>query len=132
MVVLALAGVFVSLYLLLYKLGFYGQLLCGGGGACQVVQASEYAELAGVPVAGLGVAWYAVVLVGGLARLQPGLADARWLRRGLEGAAVAGVLFTAWLTWVELFVLQAVCWWCVGSAALVVGIAGLLLWERLA
>lgn len=131
-VVLALAGIFVSLYLLLYKLGFYGQLLCGGGGSCQTVQASDYGELAGVPVAGLGLAWYAAVFAGGLARLQPDLADARWLRLGLEAAAVVGLVFTGWLTWAELFVLHAVCWWCVGSAVLVAGIAGLLAWDRMA
>ncbi len=130
-VVLALAGVFVSLYLLLYKLGYYGDLLCGGAGSCQVVQTSEYAELAGIPVAGWGLAWYAAVFAGGLARLQPSLADARWLRLGLEAAAAAGVLFTGWLTWVELFVLRAICWWCVGSAVLVAAIAALTAWDRL-
>lgn len=131
-VVLALAGIFVSLYLLLYKLGFYGSLLCGAGGSCQVVQASEYADVAGIPVAGLGTAWFAAVFAGGLARLQPGLAEARWLRLGMEAAAVVGVAFTAWLTWVELFVLHAICWWCVASAVLVLAIAALLAADRLA
>ena len=131
LVVLALAGIFVSLYLLLYKLGFYGSLMCGGA-SCQVVQSSEYAEIAGVPVAGWGLAWYVAVFAGGLARLQPGLADAGWLRLGLEVAAATGVIFTGWLTWVELFVLHAICWWCVGSAVLVVLIAALLAWDRMA
>lgn len=131
-VVLALVGIFVSLYLLLYKLGFYGSLACGGSGSCQVVQASEYADVAGVPVAGLGLAWYAAVFAGGLARLRSGPGEARWLRPGLEVAAVGGVAFTGWLTWVELFVLHAICWWCVASAVLVAAIAGLLAWDRLA
>lgn len=129
--VLALAGAFVSLYLLLYKLGFYGQLLCGTG-SCQTVQASRYAELLGVPVAGWGVAWYAVVFAGSLAWLQPRLADARWLRIGIEAAAAGGVLFSGWLTWVELFELGAICQWCVVSAVLVLGITGLVAWDRAA
>ena len=56
--VLALAGLFLSLSLLLYGLGFYGDLLCGVG-SCEVVQTSEYAVFMGVPVSGWGTAWYA-------------------------------------------------------------------------
>lgn len=126
-----MAGGFVSLYLLLYKLGFYGQLLCGAG-SCQTVQASRYAMLLGVPVAGWGVAWYAAVFAGALAWLQPGLEDARWLRIGLEAAAASGLAFSLWLTWIELFQLRAICQWCVVSAVLVTGIAGLVAWDRLA
>lgn len=125
-----MAGGFVSLYLLLYKLGFYGQLLCGAG-SCQTVQASPYAVLLGVPVAGWGVAWYAAVFAGALAWLQPALEDARWLRIGLEVAAASGLAFSLWLTWIELFELRAICQWCLVSAVLVTGIAGLVAWDRL-
>lgn len=128
--VLALAGGFVSLYLLLYKLGVYGQLACGAGGSCDVVQASRWAEFLGVPVAGWGVGWYVAVLGVALAGLQPRFRDEPWARRALAVLAVAGVAFTVYLTWVELFVLEAICRWCVASAALVVGIAGLVAWER--
>ncbi len=128
--VLALVGGFVSLYLLLYKLGVYGQLACGAGGSCDVVQASRWAEFLGVPVAGWGVGWYAAVLGVSLAGLQPRFRDGPWPGRALAALAAGGVAFTLYLTWVELFVLEAICRWCVASAALVVGIAGLVAWER--
>lgn len=127
--VLALAGGFVSLYLLLYKMGVYGQLACGAGGSCSVVQASRYAEFLGIPVAGWGVGWYAAVLGVALAGLQPRFREASWPRRALVVLAAGGVAFTAYLTWVELFVLEAICRWCVGSAGLVVAIAALAAWE---
>lgn len=130
--VLALAGGFVALYLLLYKMGFYGRLACGAGGSCSVVQASSYAEFLGVPVAGWGVGWYAAVLAAAVGGLQPGQVERGWPGPALAVLAAGGVAFTLYLTYVELFVLEAVCRWCVGSAALVGGIAGLVAWDRLA
>jgi uncharacterized membrane protein len=125
--VLALAGLFVSAYLLLYKLGFYGELMCGAGGSCSVVQASSYAVFLGIPVAGWGTGWYAAVLAVALAGLQPRWSDERWPGPTLLVLAVGGLAFSAYLTWVELFVLDAVCRWCVVSAALVLLIFGLSL-----
>lgn len=124
--VLALAGLFISGYLLLYSLGFYGDLLCGAGGGCDVVQASRWATFLGLPVAGWGTGWYAAVfglsLVGALGGEDDG---PRWSALGLLGLAVAGVLFSSYLTYIELFVLRAICRWCVASAVLTVLILAL-------
>jgi uncharacterized membrane protein len=87
--------------------------VCVIGGGCATVQDSEYAELAGVPVAVLGLLAYGALLV---AALAPG-AFGRAL--GLFTALV-GVGFSAWLTYVELFVIDAICAWCVASAVLIV------------
>lgn len=130
--VLALAGLFVSAYLLLYKLGAYGELLCGAGGACDLVQASRYATFLGIPVAGWGAAWYATVFALALAGVQPRFAGARWPGRWLLGLAAAGVAFSAYLTYVELFILRAICRWCVASAVLAVLILGLAAGPRAA
>lgn len=130
--VLALVGVFVSLYLLLYKLGVYGALACTGGGSCAFVQASSYADFLGIPVAGWGAGWYAAVLGVALAGLRPRFASSPGTARLLAVLAGGGLLFTLYLTYVELFVLKAICQWCVGSAVLVVAIAGLVAWGRLA
>lgn len=115
---LSLVGLFVSLYLLLYAMGFYGALACGPGNACDLVQASPYADFLGLPVAGWGVGWYAAVLALALLALRPAFARRRWPGRALFALAAAGLAFSAYLTGVELFVLEALCTWCVVSAAL--------------
>lgn len=124
--VLALVGVFVSAYLLLYRMGFYGSLVCGAGGSCELVQTSSYASFLGVPVAGWGVGWYVLVLGSSLIGLDGPDGPPAWTSRALEVLAAGGFLFTLYLTGVELFVLEAICRWCVGSAVLVVAISALV------
>src|SRR6266487_3136044 len=75
-VLLALVGLLLALYLSLYKLGLIGTLQCGTG-SCEYVQTSRYAELLGMPVAFYGVAGYAVLFVVGLAGVQPRLVTDR-------------------------------------------------------
>ncbi len=85
---------------------------CIVGGGCKTVQESEYSELAGIPVAVLGLLAYVGLLA---AALLPGP-----LGRAL-GLFVALVSFgfSMWLTYAELFIIEAICAWCVTSAALV-------------
>ncbi len=125
----ALAGLFVSLYLLLYALGFYGSLACGAGGGCDVVQSSSWARFLGFPVAGWGLAWYAAVFAVALMGVQPRLAAAAWPGRTLLILAAGGLAFTIYLTGLEIFVIRAICRWCVGSAVLTVIIFGLAIPE---
>jgi uncharacterized membrane protein len=115
-VLLALGGLFIALYLLLYHLGFYGALVCGTD-SCEVVQTSKYAQFLGQPVPLWGVLWYAGVLVLGFLLMGPG-AGRRWAEGLLALAVTGGILFSVYLTAVEVFVLHAVCWWCVASAVL--------------
>jgi len=115
---LSLAGLFVALYLWLYKIGMIGSLTCGTGG-CEVVQTSRYAVFLGLPVALHGVLGYGVLLGVTLAGLQP-----RWLgRRGptlvLAALATLGILFTAYLNYLAVFRIHAVCRWCVASAVII-------------
>ena len=121
MVVLALAGLFVSLYLWLHKLGVIGVLQCGTGG-CDTVQASPYADFLGVPVALYGVVGYAVLFVASLVAVQRANAPQRRLDMALAVAASVGFLFTMYLTALELFVIHAICRWCIGSAAIITAI----------
>jgi uncharacterized membrane protein len=116
-VLLALVGLLVATYLWLYKIGVLGQLQCGTG-SCEYVQASRYAELFGVPVALYGVAGYATLLVLGLAGLQPGFAADRRVSVLLALLATIGFGFSLYLTAIELFVLHAICRWCVASAVI--------------
>lgn len=118
---LALVGLFVALYLSLHALGFGGPIKCGTGG-CETVQASPWAVLFGIPVAFFGVAGYLTVLVVTLIALRPAaLEQSKWDWM-LVGLGTVGVLFTAYLTYVELFVIRAICRWCVGSAIVITGI----------
>lgn len=113
----ALAGMFVALYLTLYKLGYIGTLVCAVG-SCETVQTSKWATFLGFPVGAWGVAYYVAVLVLSLAGLAPALAERRGVSQLLVALTGFGVLFSLWLTYLELFVIHAVCQWCVISAIL--------------
>ena len=113
----ALAGLFVALYLTLYKLGYIGSLVCAVG-SCEVVQTSRWATFLGLPVAVWGVAYYVAVLAVALAGLHDVLADDRRVSQLLVLMTGVGVVFSVWLTYLELFVIDAICMWCVVSAVL--------------
>ncbi len=114
---LALLGLLMSVYLLLYTLGFYGELVCGTG-SCEAVQTSEYATFLGLPVAGWGVAWYTSVFVTAFLSVQPAHHEAIWPAKLIFLLAAVGVAFSGYLTYLELFVIHAICWWCATSALL--------------
>jgi len=117
-VVLSAFGIFVSGYLSVK--GFTGgSLACSRWAQCDVVNNSVYAKIYGVPVAFIGLAGYLLLLGLALAVLQTsGLKQRRLL--GLSFAlALGGFAFSAYLTYIELFVIEAICNWCVASAVLI-------------
>ena len=116
--VLALAGVFLSTYLALYKLGFIGSLACGSGD-CERVQASRWATFLGQPVAVWGVAFYLAMFGTSLAGSFQALAPSRAVSVALVLVSAWGVLFSGWLTWLEVAQIHAICRFCVVSALLV-------------
>jgi uncharacterized membrane protein len=118
---LSLAGLLISAYLYLYKIGRIGTLACGAG-ECDLVQQSPWSRFAGLDVSLIGLAGYAVLMVVSLTSLQTGLAARRWPVTVLSVLAGLGVAFTIYLTYLELFVINAICRWCVGSAVIIVGI----------
>lgn len=124
--VLALAGIFVALYLLLYKLGMIGDLNCSIG-SCETVNTSKWATFLGLPVAGWGVAFYLGMFGLALLSVQQRHADSKGISQALVLYSGTGVLFSAWLTYLELFVIHAVCQWCVVSAVIVSAILVLAL-----
>jgi uncharacterized membrane protein len=126
---MSLVGLFVSAYLYLYKIGRIGTLACGSGG-CETVQASPWSRIAGVEVALIGVLGYAGLLVAALISLQPAFVGKRWPPNLLLILASLGMLFTLYLTSLELFVIHAICRWCVGSAAIITSIFVLALLEH--
>jgi len=119
---LALVGLFVALYLWLHALGFGGAIKCGASGGCETVQTSQWAVFLGTPVAFYGVVGYLALLIVALAGLRPAaLAQPRW-SKWLVLLATVGFGFTLYLTYLELFVIHAICRWCVGSAVIITAI----------
>jgi uncharacterized membrane protein len=116
MVVLALAATLAAAYLTYTKL--LGEVpACGPLRGCETVSSSPYAAFLGVPVAAFGLAMSFAILV----------ATAWWWRRGdrpglyaAYGLGLLGVFVVGYLTYLELFVIHAVCAWCVAYAATVV------------
>jgi uncharacterized membrane protein len=127
--VLSLLGLFLSAYLYLYKIGRVGMLACGAG-ECETVQQSAWSRFAGLEVSLIGFAGYAALLAVSLAGLQPPLATRRWPATLLSVLAGLGVLFTIYLTYLELFVIHAICRWCVGSAVIIVAILVVAVLDR--
>lgn len=111
-VVFAALGTAVSAYLTWVH--YAGSLaLCVGFGGCEAVQTSRFATIGNVPVAVVGLAGFALMLALALLRLvrrDPALDLV------LFGCALAATLYVAYLTYLELFVLGAVCPWCVATA----------------
>jgi uncharacterized membrane protein len=116
---LALAGVGIAGYLTWVH--FAGiEPVCGGGGGCERVQSSPWSKLAGVPVAALGLAAYATILASLALPEEPGRSLAAFV-------SLVGFGFSAWLTYVELVKIDAVCPWCVASAAVMTALAAVSL-----
>jgi uncharacterized membrane protein len=121
--VVALAGILVAGYLTSAHYGD-GSLVCPVGGGCETVQESEYAELAGVPVALLGLVAYSILLV-------LILWDAPLARLGAAALALTGLLFSGFLLVVQAFVIEAFCVWCLVNDVLVAPALALLTGLRL-
>ena len=122
-VVAALAGVglLVALYLTVTKLIASHALFCASGGGCDIVQSSRWSTFFGAPTAAWGAVVYAAIVALALAGFTAG----RWLFTFLLTVAAAG--FSAYLTWVELFVLHAICPYCLVVAIISVALIVVLL-----
>jgi uncharacterized membrane protein len=123
---LGIAGVGVGVAGYLTYVHYAGlQPFCAGGGhGCERVQSSSYASLAGIPVAVLGLGGYVAIAI---ALVAPG----DGARLAVAALAVSGFGFSAYLTYLELFVIHAICQWCVASAALLTVLAVLAVWRLL-
>lgn len=119
MILLAITGLGVSAYLMWGYTTPGATLSCGGSGGCEAVKNSVYAKLAGIPLPILGLASYLLLL--GLLASQGAAAISRrgwspYVALAIFGISLTGVLYSAYLTYLELFVIFAICRWCVASA----------------
>jgi uncharacterized membrane protein len=99
-------------------------VICVQGGGCETVQESEYAEIAGIPVAALGLVAYLTML--GLL-----VWDAPVARLSAATLALVGLLFSAYLVILQLFVIDAVCVWCMTNDVVIAPALALLTVLRL-
>lgn len=113
--VLAVVGVGIASYLTyVHYAGLHP--LCLSSGGCEKVQSSHWSKLAGVPVATIGLVGYVLILGSLLVPGEPGLMACGLL-------SLVGFGFSAYLTYLELFRIHAICQWCVASAVLMTAIA---------
>ncbi len=108
---LALAGIGVATYIAIAESGGGAPACLAGGSGCETVADSVYSDLAGINVAVIGIVGYVALLGAAIAR-----GDAA--RFGGLMLALVGFGFSAYLTYLELFVIDAICQWCVASAVL--------------
>ena len=110
--VLAVAGIAVSAYLTYTHYGSTAILACSGSGLvnCERVTTSAQSIVAGVPVAVLGLVWFAVTA----ALVSPAgwRSSAPWVRWARLVDLAAGMAMVLWLVYAELFVIRAICLWC--------------------
>lgn len=106
-ILVTLAGIAVAGYLTWVHYDA-AALVCVAGGGCETVQGSEYAEIAGIPVALLGLGAY-VALLGLL------LWDSVTARLAAAMLALVGFVFSMYLLALQLFVIDAVCVWCLAN-----------------
>ena len=121
--VVALTGVVLAGYLTWVHFDD-AALVCVAGGGCETVQESEYAEIGGIPVAALGLVAYGIVL-GLIAWDTPGA------RLGAAMLALAGLLFSMYLLALQLFVIDAVCAWCLANDVVIAPLLAVLTALRL-
>lgn len=116
--VLSLIGFFIALYLWAHNAGLTGPIVCGVGD-CATVQSSEYATLGPVSVSSIGVAGYLALMLLSFLGIQPGRRDSGVIGGLMLAGALGGVLFSAYLTYLEAAVIRAWCQYCVVSAILI-------------
>ena len=124
----ALVGTLIALYLLLHDLGL-SSLICPIAG-CDKVQASEYSKWFGLPVAAFGLVGFITLLgLSVIGLFKPRLFNFP-IRTLLVTVSSLGLLAYIPLTYLELFVIQAVCFWCVTSSLMMLGVLIAALWGR--
>jgi len=106
--VLALVGLGIASYLTYARYSGGTPYCVAGGGGCETVQRSDYAKVAGIPVAVLGLCGFAALLA-------TAFVSGRTAAAVGVGIAVAGAAFSAWLLYAQLALIDAVCQWCVAN-----------------
>ncbi len=111
-------GIGVATYITIADSGGGSPVCLAGGGGCETVAGSSYSHLLGVNVAVFGIVGYVLLLAAALLRGDVA-------RMAGFGISLAGFGFSVYLTYLELFKIEAICQWCVSSAVLMTVLFGL-------
>lgn len=111
-------GIGIATYIAIADSGGGSPVCLAGGSGCETVANSTYSHLLGVNVAVFGIVGYALLLAASLLRGD----GARMAGFGLS---LAGFGYSVYLTYLELFKIEAICQWCVASAVLMTILFGL-------
>ena len=108
--VLAVVGIGIATYVAVTEFGGGTPICVAGGHGCETVAHSKYSHLAGINIAVIGIAGYVAILLSSALKGDYG-------RFGAFMFSAIGFGFSAYLTYLELFTINAICQWCVASAA---------------
>lgn len=120
--ILSLVGFCIALYVLQSFLR-QSAIVCVNEG-CELVRKSPHSYLLGIPVPGFGAIGYFLLVI--LSVLKTAR-NSRWISLSMLGIASFGITFVAWFTYTEVFIIKALCTWCVVSAVIMYSIFFLLL-----
>lgn len=111
-------GIGVAIYITIADSGGGSPVCLAGGSGCATVADSTYSHVLGVNIAVFGIVGYVLLLVASLLRGD----GARMVGFGV---ALVGFGYSIYLTYLELFKIEAICQWCVASAVLMTILFGL-------
>jgi len=115
--ILAVIGLLDSAYLFIYKIS-KNNAMCLGSGDCSTVNASRFSEIKGIPVSILGFIAYLAIIILLFVEIRK-LYSSENSNLMVFGISLVGVLFSAYLTYIEFYVIHAVCPFCVLSAVVI-------------
>lgn len=107
-----------------------GTLQCFIFDGCDEVLSSSYSAIGGIPTALFGAIYYLAILIATILYLDT---KHDWALRFLAYIPIAGFVFSLWLIYLQLFIIEAICFYCVVSAitSTIIFVLGLCLWPYL-
>ena len=107
----SVVGIAVATYITIVESGGGSPVCVAGGGGCATVAESSYSHIAGINIAIFGIIGYVGIFL-------TAFFVADWARFGGFVMSLGGFGFSVYLTYLEIWVIEAICQWCVGSAIL--------------
>ncbi|MGN6217777.1 MAG: vitamin K epoxide reductase family protein [Solirubrobacterales bacterium] len=108
---IAALGIGVATYITIADSSGGSPACLAGGGGCETVANSSYSHIAGVNIAVFGIVGYILLLISAFFANDAA-------RFGGFAVALGGFGFSVYLTYLEIFKIEAICQWCVSSAVL--------------